>query len=150
MKKRSERIKRVQSLAESVERSYCQAMGEAQRQLVEHQRQLEELKTYREDYASKRNPGTPGKAISSAQYSDYQNFLQRLDDAVHAQSEAVRSTERDRDVHRDRWLVKRRKTESLKRVVERFATDETQRGKRLQQKQQDELPPRPDPFRERS
>lgn len=147
-KKRSRRIKRVQSLAQTEERSHCRAMGEAQRALVERERQLAELKAYRQDYARGRNPGQPGSTISSARYADYQNFLRRLDDAVHAQAEAVRSTQLDRDAHRERWLVKRRKMESLQRVAERCQADETQELEKLRQKQQDDLPVRPDPFRD--
>ncbi|MBT8085369.1 MAG: flagellar export protein FliJ [Woeseia sp.] len=150
MAKKSDRLKRVQSIAESEEQTYCRAMGEAQRALNEHQRQLEELKSYRKDYALKRNPGKAGTTISSAQYSDYQSFLQRLDDAVHAQSETVRTTAENRDAHRARWMVKRQKMESLKRVVDRYQLDETQELERLEQKLQDELPSADDPFRHSS
>ncbi|MGB5581689.1 MAG: flagellar export protein FliJ [Woeseia sp.] len=147
MKKRSDRLKRVQSIAETEEREYCRAMGEAQRRLNEHQTQLEELKNYRQDYAKQRNPGKGGRVISSAQYADYQNFLQRLDAAVRAQADAVRTTEENRDAHRARWMVKRRKMDSMKRIVEEAELDETQKLKQLEQKIQDDMPRRPDPFR---
>lgn len=147
MNKRSDRLKRVQSIAESEERDYCRAMGEAQRTLNEHLKQLEELRRYRLEYASQRNPGKSGRSISSTQYADFQNFLSRLDDAVHAQVEAVRTTQQNRDAHRARWMVKRQKMESLKRVVERHKADELQHDERLQQKVQDDMPRKADPFR---
>lgn len=147
MKKKSDRLKRVQSIAESEEREYCRALGEAQRMLDEHLQQLEELKNYRQDYAAQRNPGTSGRTISSAQYADYQNFLQRLDEAVRAQADAVRTTEQNCDAHRARWMVKRQRMESMKRVVERCELSETQKLKQLEQKAQDELPRQQDPFR---
>lgn len=147
MNKRSDRLKRVQTIAASEERDYCRAMAEAQRTLNEHLQQLEDLRSYRHDYLSQRNPGQPGDTISSAQYTDYQNFLRRLDDAVHAQAEAVRTNEQNRDAHRARWVVKRQKVESLKRIVDRCEADELLQGERLEQKIQDDMPRQADPFR---
>lgn len=147
MNKRSDRLKRVQSIAASEERDYCRAMGDAQRTLNEHLKQLEELRRYRLEYASKRNPGKTGRSISSSRYTDFQNFLKKLDAAVQAQLEAVRTTEQKRDAHRARWMVKRQKMESLKRVVDRHAADELQQDERLVQKVQDDMPRKPDPFR---
>ena len=145
MQRRSDRMRRVHTLAETEERDHCRAMGEAQQALDAHVARLEELKTYRREYAARRAPGS-GAAISSVQYADYCNFLKRLDDAVHAQSEVVMSNRERRDLHRERWMAKRRKSESLKRVVDRACDAEHRERARSQQKQLDDLPRPDDPF----
>lgn len=146
MPKRSDKLKRVRSLAESEEKQQCRAMGDAQRRLDEHEDRLSELRQYREEYTQRQPQETRGGGISSVHYADYQNFLQRLDDAVHAQSLEVRTTQQNRDAHRERWIAKVQRKETLQRAVERSELDETQKMKRLEQKQQDELPPQKSPF----
>ena len=147
MVKRSERLQRVHTLAETEERDYCRAMAEAQQSLDQHVARLEELRAYRRDYAKRQAQGQSGGVIESARYADYQNFLRRLDDAVQAQHEVVRTTEQNRDAHRERWQAKRRKSESLQRVVERCRADETLDRERTQQKLLDEMPLPEHPFR---
>lgn len=148
MKKRSDRIQRVQDIAENEERGYSRALGEAQRQLDEQQKRLQELRQYRSEYAS-RQPRGKGGAISSVQWADYQNFLRRLDDAVHAQAQLVADGKRNRDAHRQRWMKKRQKTESLQRVVDRYRSDELRADERAEQKIQDDLPLQPNQFARR-
>jgi flagellar protein FliJ len=148
MKKRSTRMQRVQDIAENEERGYSRALGKAQRQLDEQQKRLEELRQYRSEYAARQPKGQRG-GISSVQWADYQNFLRRLDDAVHAQAELVADGKRNRDAHRQRWMKKRQKTESLQRVVDRFRGDELRADERTEQKIQDDLPPQPNLFARR-
>lgn len=147
MVRRSKRLERVHTLAASEERDYCRAMGEAQRRLDQHLGRLEELKAYRREYAARQAPGQGGAAVSSVRYADYRNFLERLDDAVRAQAEVVMTTEKSRDAHRERWMRKRRKSESLQRVVDRCRADESRAEERLRQKALDDLPLADDPFR---
>jgi flagellar FliJ protein len=146
MKKKSERLGRVQRLVTTQEQQYCRAMGNAQRTLEQHQQRLDELKAYREDYAGRR---PPGGVVSSAQWADYQHFLQRLDTAVQSQTQVVMDGRQSRDVHRQRWMVKRQKVESLQRIVDRFRDSESRHNERLGQKAQDDLPAMDDPFRRR-
>lgn len=143
MKKKSTRIKRVHGLAESEEKSSCRAMGEAQRQLDDQLQRLNELQAYRHEYSSRR---PKNGVVNSAQWADYQNFLGRLDDAVHAQAELVAEGERNRDVHRSHWQQKRVKMKSLERVVDRYRDDEHREAERESQRRQDDLQLVPRPF----
>lgn len=143
MKKKSARMQRVHGLAASEEKSSCRAMGEAQRLLDEQLQRLNELQAYRHEYSSRRP--TNG-IVNSAQWADYQNFLSRLDDAVHAQAQLVAEGERNRDAHRAQWQGKRMKMNSLQRVVERCRDDEQREAQRESQRRQDELPAPPGPF----
>lgn len=143
MKKKSTRIARVHGLAESEEKSSCRAMGDAQRRLDEQLERLSELRAYRHEYASRR---PKNGIVNSAQWADYQNFLSRLDDAVHAQTELVAEGERNRDAHRQQWQGKRMKMKSLQRVVERHRDDEHREAEKELQRTQDDLQAMPRPF----
>lgn len=67
-------------------------------------------------------------------------FLNRLDMAVRAQQQIVRDGERMLETHRQRWIAKRRRLESLKRVLEKYEDEELTQEARRDQKLLDELP----------
>jgi len=146
VERKSRRLGRVRDLADTEEREHCRTMGEAQRALDAHERRLEELETYRREYAARGAAAREGASLPSARYADYRNFLKRLDDAVRAQSQVVLTNRQNRDAHRDRWLAKRRRAESLGRVVDRFRADEARAAEKRLQKTLDDLPQQPDPF----
>jgi flagellar protein FliJ len=135
MKRRSDRMHRVYLLAGIEEKQQCRAMGQSQRSLDHELERLEELKAYRVSYGTQ---GRQGR-FNSMQWKDYQNFLQRLDQAVAIQTQVVLDGKQKRDAHRSRWMTKRRKVESLERVVDRFASEETEQQERTRQKAADEL-----------
>lgn len=137
MKKRSARLQKIVSVAEAEERSLGLQTGRAQKKLTDATRKLGELNAYRESYAAKaRNAST----LSSAHWKDYQGFLSRLDHAVRSQQLIVNDCEKNLDAHRRRWLVKRRRVESLERVQERYRRQEMAHADRIEQRAIDDLP----------
>lgn len=136
MQRKSARIDKIRAIAASQERSSCRQMGESQRKLDEEIQRLEELKGYRLGYENqKTKPGSSG----AAQWTDYQHFLQRLDAAVAAQARLVLDSRQTADLHRQHWLERRQRLESLTRVVERYRNDEAAASERREQKTTDEL-----------
>jgi flagellar FliJ protein len=135
MKRRTERMHKVFLLAETDEKQQCRAMGKSQRTLDDELDRLAELRAYRQSYARQCRDGQ----YDSVQWKDYQNFLQRLDQAIAIQTQVVMDGKMKRDAHRSRWMTKRRKVESLERAVDRFRHQETQREERGLQKSADEL-----------
>jgi flagellar protein FliJ len=135
MKRRTERMHKVFLLAETDEKQQCRAMGTSQRNLDDELNRLAELKAYRQSYGTQSRQGR----YNSMQWQDYQNFLQRLDQAVAIQTQVVMDGKLKRDAHRSRWMSKRRKAESLERAVDRFRREETASDERTQQKSSDEL-----------
>lgn len=111
--------------------------GRSQSKLIEQMKKLGELQAYRRTYANK-SPVSQGTSI--AHWQDYQNFLHRLDNAVVSQQQIVRDSERNVAAHRQRWLVKRQRLESLQRVLSRYREQDRQFGERLEQKTLDDLP----------
>ena len=124
-------------MAESEEKQECQNMGRAQKQLNAEANRLQELCAYRHSYAGKRQ--TKGN-VSPVHWQDYQNFLQRLDQAVSTQKQKVLTEEQNRDGHRRRWMAKRQKMESLERIIDRHRKAENQALERALQKALDDIP----------
>lgn len=137
MKSRTHKIGKIASLAAAEERRLGQIAGRSRQHLEEQLDRLGELNAFRHDYAKK---STATSNVSSAHWQDYQSFLHRLDTAVRAQQQIVRDSERMLETHRQRWIAKRRRLESLDRILEKYKTAERAQEARQEQKQLDELP----------
>lgn len=135
MTKRTEKIRKVVSLAASEERRHGEEIGRSQKHLNEQVQQLGELNAFRQSYAQK-PPASSG--VHAAHWQDYQSFLQRLDDAVLSQQQIVRDSEQNVEVHRQRWMVKRQKLESLERVLDKCRKLDANFEARLEQKRLDD------------
>ncbi len=137
MKKRTRKIDKIVALEASEEQRLGQEAGRSRQRLDEQLARLGELNAYRHSYANK---SPAGPSVSSAQWQDYQNFLQRLDGAVQAQQQIVNDCEQNLESHRQRWLAKRRRLESLERVLEKYQQQDRAYEDRLEQKALDDLP----------
>ena len=143
MKARSRKISKVAGLAAADERRLGQAAGRARQQLEEQRNRLGELNAFRHNYAKK---SADPSSLRAAHWQDYQAFLHRLDTAVKAQQQIVRDGERMLETHRQRWIAKRQRLESLERVLEKCRTEERRQEARREQKRLDELPKNPSAF----
>ncbi len=137
MKRRTRKIDKIVSLAASEERRLGEEAGRSRRRLDKQLARLGELNAYRHTYATK---APEGSSVSAAQWQDYQGFLRRLDGAVQAQQQIVNDCEQNLEAHRQRWLVKRRRLESLERVLEKYRQADRAWEDRLEQKALDDLP----------
>lgn len=143
MKKRSARLKKIVALAEAEERNQGVLMGRSQSRFNEQFDRLGELNAYRQSYAEKAKQNAE---LHSAHWKDYQNFLCRLDQAVHSQRQIVNDCEQSLESHRRQWTEKRRRLESLERVFERYQQEEYLHAERLEQRTQDDMPTAPPPY----
>ena len=139
MKKRSQRIDRVVSLAKSEERRSGQAAGRIRREFEAHVERLGELNAYRHSYAQL---AQSLQQIDAAHWKDYQNFLARLDEAVASQQQVVKRCQQHLEAQQRRWIAKRQRLESLERVLERHRLQEsTNEARRLQRRIDDRTVP---------
>ena len=143
MRKRSRKLERIVGLASSEERRWGERAGKARIKLEEQVTRLGELNAYRAEYQEKARGA--GK-IRSAHIKDYQQFLQRLDAAVSSQQQIIRDSEQNYETVRRQWMHKRRRLESLERVLERYHQNELAFAERLEQKALDELKGKGDQF----
>ena len=137
MTSRSNKIGKVASLEAAEERSLGQTAGRARQHLDEQLDRLGELNAFRHNYAEK---STGKSTLRAAHWQDYQAFLHRLDTAVKAQQQIVRDSERMLEAHRQRWIAKRQRLDSLERVLEKYQAEERAQEARREQKRLDELP----------
>jgi len=136
VKKRTRKIGKVVSLASSEERRFGAETGKSQRRLNEQLSKLGELHAYRRSYQGK-SPRTSG--VNAIHWQDYHDFLRRLDSAVQSQQQVVRECERNAAAHRQRWMAKRQRLESLQYVLDKCRAEDAAKASRLEQKQLDDL-----------
>ena len=136
MKTRSRKIGKVVAIAEAEERRFGQLAGRSRQQLDEQQARLGELNAFRRNYAARTSTHS---TVSSAHWQDYRSFLHRLDTAVRAQEQIVQDCERKLATHRQRWMAKRHRVESLERVVDKYQSEERAEEARREQKRLDDL-----------
>jgi len=137
VRRRTRKIGKIASLAAAEERRFGEQAGRSQQQLNEQLQRLGELNAFRHNYAKKNAGATQ---VTSAHLKDYHNFLHRLDTAVRAQQQIVRDYEKNLATHRERWMVKRQKLESLERVLSKYQAEDNAREEKLEQKLLDDLP----------
>ena len=125
------------SIAAAEEQRYGQIAGQSQRHLDEQIQRLGELNADRPNYMGGQGVQT---AVRSVHWKDYQNIRGRLDKAVAAQQQIVHDCERTALAHRQQWLTKRRRLESLERMLEKFQAEESVADDRREQKVLDDLP----------
>src|SRR5882672_6823115 len=119
---RSKRMQPIKELADSRERDAGSTVAAAQNLLQERERQLEQLKHYRDEYAARST-----SALGTHDPMMLQNsraFLQRLTDAIRQQEEAVRMAREDYDRKRDAWRERRVEANSLGKAIENLQSEE--------------------------
>lgn len=136
MKSRSGKIGKIVAIAEADERRVGQQASRSQQRLEEQLARLGELNAYRRNYAGRTSTDS---VVSSAHWQDYQSFLNRLDTAVKAQQQIVQDCERKLAAHRQRWMAKRQRVQSLERVVDKYQAEERRHEARREQKRLDDL-----------
>ncbi len=137
MRRRTRKIAKVATLAASEERRLGEIAGRSRQHLDAELDRLGELNAFRHNYAKKNSTST---AMRSAHLKDYHDFLHRLDTAVKAQQQLVRDSEQNLEAHRKRWIAKRQRLESLRRVLDRYQEEDNLHDARMEQKRLDDLP----------
>ena len=136
MRKRANRLGRVLDLAKQEERSKLAAIGRVQQSLDESIDRLEELETYRNDYA---RIFKQGETLTPARWRDYQSFLSRIDEAVSIQKEQVKVGRENREKLHRLWMSKRQRLDSIERVMERHRKSLAAESERCAQRALDEM-----------
>ena len=111
-------------------------MGEAGRRVVDLERQLEQLQSYRDEYL--RNSSQSAAAIDAVKLQNYRSFLDRLGEALRQQLNALEIARAEYERRRALWSEKRIEAESLGRAVDRFRKEEQHVADRREQREGDE------------
>lgn len=132
---RSDRMQPIKDLADSRERDAGAHVATARRLLEEREKQLEQLKAYRADYAAR---AASHGAADAVRLQNYHAFLGRLADAVRQQEDLVAAARLDLERVSATWAERRIEAASLGKVVDRLATAERRTTERREQREIDE------------
>lgn len=143
-RRRRQRLAVVARLAARAEEAAAIALSEAVQQLQAAEATLSELQRYRAGY---QDGGSAHPRWLGAHWTDYREFLDKLDQAIDAQCDVIehfRAQHRRAQAH---WQQQHGRHQSLVRLDESLCASERDADSRQQQKLLDELrPQRPSGF----
>jgi len=133
---RSKRFEPIRDIVSMSATDLSRAMGEAGRRVADLERQLEQLKTYRDEYVKKsiQDDGT----MDAVKLQNYRSFLGRLGDAIRQQMTLLDHARAEFENRRLEWSAKRIEAESLGRAIERFRSEERRDADRREQREGDD------------
>jgi flagellar FliJ protein len=133
---RSKRFEPIQEIASMSATDLSRAMGEAGRRVADLERQLEQLKAYRDEYV--RNSTESRGTMDAVKLQNYRSFLDRLGEALRLHLATLDDARAEHERRRVLWSEKRIEAESLGRVVERFRKEEQYAADRRDQREGDD------------
>jgi len=133
---RSKRFEPIQEIVANSADTLSRAMAEAGRKVLDLERQLVQLQSYRDEYV--RNSAGGGGSMDAVKLQNYRSFLDRLGDAMRQHVKNLDAARADYERRRVQWSEKRVEAESLGRVVERFRAEEQRAADRRDQHELDE------------
>lgn len=96
------------------------------------------LQQYRDEYATRFRQAAQN-GLTPREWSNYQEFISRLDEAISAQMQAVDQQVRNTAAGQAHWQQQRKKLKAIDTLSERHHTREEAREQRQDQKMQDEF-----------
>jgi flagellar FliJ protein len=133
---RSKRFEPIQEIVSSSAEALSRTVGEAGRHVAELERQLAQLKTYRDEYV--RGEGNGRGTMDAVKLQNYRSFLERLGEAMRQQSTKLDLARAEYDRRRALWSEKRIEAESLGRAIERFRKQEQYAADQSEQREGDD------------
>jgi flagellar protein FliJ len=133
---RSKRFEPIRDIASTSATDLSRAMGEAGRRVSELERQVEQLKTYRDEYV--KNSTEDRGTMDAVKLQNYRSFLGRLGEALRQQQTLLDHARATFENRRLEWSAKRIEAESLGRVIERFRGEEQRDAERREQREGDD------------
>jgi flagellar protein FliJ len=132
----SKRFEPIQEIAANSADTLSRAMADAARKVADLERQLDQLRNYRDEYV--RNSASPNGAMDAVKLQNYRSFLERLGEALRQHEKNLAAARVEYEKRRGAWSEKRIEAESLGRAVERFRQEERRAADRREQHEGDE------------
>jgi flagellar FliJ protein len=133
---RSKRFEPIQEIVSTSAQDLSRAMGEASRRVADLERQLEQLKTYRDDYVSNSTGGSG--AMDAVKLQNYRSFIDRLGEVLRQHLVKLDVARVEYEQRRLQWSEKRIEAESLGRVIDRFRKEEQHAADQREQREGDD------------
>jgi flagellar FliJ protein len=133
--KKSQRFEPIRHIASSAATKLSRAMADAGRKVAELERQLGQLKSYREEYVHRsQTAGT----IDAVKLQNFRAFLDRLSEGLHNNQKTLDVARAEYEKRRAAWTEKRVEAESWSRLVDRCRMEERQAADDREQRDGDE------------
>ncbi|NVK72494.1 flagellar export protein FliJ [Marinomonas sp. CT5] len=133
--KKSRRMQILVDLAQRKEDSAAQQLARDKAKVRHDMQKLEELREYAGQYESERNL----LGLSPYLTTNYQHFVDRVQQAIVQQESAVGRSEQQADMSMRRWLQARSKTKSMDWLKEKNHKAELAIEEKQEQRQSDEF-----------
>lgn len=133
---RSDRMQPIKKLADTRERDAGSVVAAAQQKLQEGERRLVQLQQYREEYAARHDATV--SAMDTLRLQNYRAFLERLNEAIRQQEQAVRAAREDYERKRDAWRERSIEAKSLGKAIENLQSEERKEEAHREQTRMDE------------
>ena len=133
---KSKRFEPIREIASISANELSRAMADAGRRVADLERQMDQLKSYRDEYV--RNSTEGQGAMDAVKLQNYRSFLDRLGDALRQHSKNLDAARAEYEKRRRQWSEKRIEAESLGRVVDRFRKEERHAAERREQREGDD------------
>jgi flagellar FliJ protein len=133
---RSKRFEPIRDIASTSATDLSRSMGEAGRRVADLEQQLEQLKTYRDEYVKNSTEGRG--TMDAVKLQNYRSFLGRLGEALRQQLTLLDRARAEYENRRLEWSAKRIEAESLGRVIDRFRKEEQRDADQREQREGDD------------
>ena len=135
--KRSKRMQKLVDIESEIARPLLSAFKAEQVRLQQEKQALSDLLGYRDEYSS-RFKSTGDAGISSFQMQDFHCFLQKLDDAIAQQRQALVLIEQRLQTAKGAWQQAQRRVDALQKVTEKSEVEERATDRKYVQRQLEE------------
>ncbi|HUW26441.1 MAG TPA: flagellar export protein FliJ [Gallionella sp.] len=127
----------LKNLAEHQNESATRKLGQLNRQQQDTQQKLDMLREYRKDYQNRLQEATQG-GMDPAGLCNFQQFINKLDEAISQQIKAVEKSKISTQTGRDEFSITQRKLKSFDTLQQRHIEAQRAASGKYEQKMQDE------------
>lgn len=127
----------LMNLAEHQNESATRKLGQLNRQQQDTQQKLDMLREYRKDYQNRLQEATQS-GMDPAGLRNFQQFINKLDEAINQQIKAVEKSEISTQTGRDEFSITQRKLKSFDTLQQRHIEIQREANGKYEQKAQDE------------
>jgi flagellar protein FliJ len=135
--KKSERLQVIVDLQAQQERQALENLAVCQKQLTAMESQLHTVQNYRQEYLQKYS-AAENKTSNITRLLDFRAFIAKLDAAVTGQEQSIEQKKRELQRLQKHWQQKHHKTEGIRKISERAASEESKLLEKQEQREQDE------------
>jgi flagellar FliJ protein len=132
---KSKRFEPIQGIAGAAADRLSRAMADAGAKVAELERQLAQIKSYRDEYAGRIQAAG---AIDMVKFQNHRSFMDRLSEGLAQNSKSLVAARAEYEKRRAAWSEKRAEAESWNRLVERCRKEEMLAADQREQRDGDE------------